>query len=232
MNSRSARRGRDDFVGFDVVVGNPPYIRQEAVTPFKRLFPARVQHLCRHCRPLCVFRGARHAGTAAGGQFSYILPNKWMRAGYGGKLRQFVKRHRIEGISDFGDLPVFEEAITYPCILELSRREAASAFPAAHIGTLAFDGSLGDYIRDEAFTCRWRLAGRRLDTHRSAGASPADKLRAAGKPLVNTWKGKFITVTQDRPQRSLSSMPHTRARLIAEIPQRGGDQAVFGEAGY
>ncbi|MBK7476688.1 MAG: Eco57I restriction-modification methylase domain-containing protein, partial [Haliscomenobacter sp.] len=87
-----------------------------------------------------------------GGQFSYILPNKWMRAGYGGKLRQFVKRHRIEGISDFGDLPVFEEAITYPCILELSRREAASAFPAAHIGTLAFDGSLGDYIRAEAFT--------------------------------------------------------------------------------
>ncbi|MBK9336932.1 MAG: Eco57I restriction-modification methylase domain-containing protein [Lewinellaceae bacterium] len=132
---------RGNYLGFDAVLGNPPYIRQEELGPFKNPFPKHLRNLRRHRRPVRVFRGARHEILRPGGQFSYILPNKWMRAGYGDKLRRYVKRLRhIEGISDFGDLPVFEEATTYPCILELRRADAQPTFPAAAVGTLSYEG--------------------------------------------------------------------------------------------
>ena len=56
------------------------------------------------------------------GQFVFIIPNKWMRAGYGLALRKWLKKLAIEQITDFGDLPVFDEAITYPSILSIQER--------------------------------------------------------------------------------------------------------------
>nr|MBP6810330.1 class I SAM-dependent DNA methyltransferase [Saprospiraceae bacterium] len=112
------------FVGFDAVLGNPPYIRQEELASFKSHFQSIFETYAGTADLYVYFVERGMNILRPGGQFSYILPNKWMRAGYGDKLRQFVKRQRIEGISDFGDLPVFEEATTYPCIFEMSRAEA------------------------------------------------------------------------------------------------------------
>lgn len=87
----------------------------------------------------------------AGGHFSYILPNKWMRAGYGDKLRKYFLKQRIQGISDFGDLPVFDEATTYPCILELENNKPEPEFPATLIRTLDFEERLAAYIAKNRF---------------------------------------------------------------------------------
>ncbi|MCX6701571.1 MAG: Eco57I restriction-modification methylase domain-containing protein, partial [Methanomicrobiales archaeon] len=54
------------------------------------------------------------------GIFSYIVANKWMRANYGKPLRKYLLTKQIEEIVDFGDLPVFKTAITYPCIIRIS----------------------------------------------------------------------------------------------------------------
>ena len=52
------------------------------------------------------------------GLFGIIVANKWLRARYGKPLRQWLKKQSIREIVDFGDLPVFEQATTYPCILD------------------------------------------------------------------------------------------------------------------
>jgi hypothetical protein len=208
------------FTGFDVVVGNPPYIRQEELTPYK-------PYLQNHYRTF--------AGTAdlyvyfvelgvrllrEGGHFSYILPNKWMRAGYGDKLRQFVKSLKIRGVSDFGDLPVFEEATTYPCVLELQQAPAADTFPATQIATLDFEESLPAYIRQHAFPVAldglqdsgWTLTNQSVQ-------HLLDKLRNAGTPLGDYVQGKIYYGIKTGLNEAFVIDVATRERLIAEDPR-------------
>ena len=110
------------FRGFDVVIGNPPYIRHEAI---KWMKPYLKEHFE-------VFKGTADLYTyfveqafnimRSGGQFSYIIPNKWMRAGYGSALRAFCSRYQIDQFLDFGDLPVFDEATTYPLVMVMQKQ--------------------------------------------------------------------------------------------------------------
>jgi len=58
--------------------------------------------------------------------FSYIVANKWMRANYGEPLRLWLKSQGLEEITDFGDLPVFKGATTYPCILRIRKTSPGS----------------------------------------------------------------------------------------------------------
>jgi len=205
------------YVGFDVVVGNPPYIRQEELAPFKAHFQAAFETYAGTADLYVYFVERGMHILRAGGQFSYILPNKWMRAGYGDKLRQFVKRQHIEGISDFGDLAVFEEATTYPCILELQRSAAQAGFPAANIDTLMYDVSLSDYIRKKSFIVGisglndsgWTLSNQAVQ-------QLLDKLRAAGTPLGEYVQGKIYRGVLTGLNEAFVIDVATRARLIAE----------------
>ena len=51
------------------------------------------------------------------GYFGMIVSNKWLRAGYGAKLRKFLSGFWIEEFVDFGDLKVFTDATIYPSII-------------------------------------------------------------------------------------------------------------------
>src|SRR2546427_1940810 len=57
-----------------------------------------------------------------GGHFGFIIPNKFVRANYGEALRTFLTGQvRLERLVDFGDLPVFSAAVTYPMIVLTSK---------------------------------------------------------------------------------------------------------------
>ena len=84
---------------------------------------------------------------APGGQFSYIVANKWMRANYGEPLRKWLKTKCIEEITDFGDLPVFENATTYPCIIRVASRKPHNEPWITSVRCLDFQ-LLSDYVLD------------------------------------------------------------------------------------
>ncbi|WP_343407233.1 Eco57I restriction-modification methylase domain-containing protein [Candidatus Amarolinea dominans] len=109
--------------GFDIVIGNPPYVRQEQLGALKPLL--QKQYACyTGTADLYVYffeRGLRL--LAGGGVLTYISSNKYFRAGYGEKLRGYLAGQMcIEQLIDFGDAPVFT-AIAYPSII-LARRRA------------------------------------------------------------------------------------------------------------
>src|SRR5690606_33191626 len=127
-----------EFVGFDVIIGNPPYVRQEELIELKKYLQQSYNSFVGTADLFVYFVELGLKSLKSNGNFAYIIPNKWMKAGYGKKLRDIVKSNRIESIIDFGDLAVFEEATTYPPILELSKSTPALSFDAASMNTLNF----------------------------------------------------------------------------------------------
>ena len=104
--------------GFDVVIGNPPYVRQEVLGPFKPYLAQRYASYHGVADLYVYFYERGLELLAPDGKLSYIVTNKWLRAGYGEPLRRlFSERAEIEEILDFGHAPIFEDADTFPCIL-------------------------------------------------------------------------------------------------------------------
>lgn len=138
--------------GFDVVVGNPPYVRQEMLSQEAKSHFASNYVTYHGMADLYIFFVERgYSLLRKGGKFSYIFPNKWMRAGYGKPLRTFLMDKCIDEVIDFGDLPVFEEATTYPLILTMSQGEAQETFNTLELKSLDF-GDLGTFVAENAQT--------------------------------------------------------------------------------
>ncbi len=181
------------FEGFDVVIGNPPYIRHEALKEFKPYLAERYTETAAGTADLYVyFVELGLALTKPQAQFVYILPNKWMRAGYGANLRSYLQQQQIVNIVDFGDLPVFEEATTYPCILHLKKAEATTFFNTTAVNTLQFATGLANYIQQHTFEVDSTLLPNQGWTLTDAKTQRLlQKIKTAGVPLGEYVNGKI-----------------------------------------
>jgi hypothetical protein len=99
---------------------------------------------------------------APDGKLSYIVTNKWLRAGYGEPLRRlFSERAEFEEITDFGHAPIFEDADTFPCIIVAHRRRAAAGSdgPQVRVCRVPRDRptalSLDQYIEEHGYPIPW-----------------------------------------------------------------------------
>jgi hypothetical protein len=63
-----------------------------------------------------------------------------MRANYGLPLRNYLKRFDIREIIDFGDLPLFQTATTYPCIICIKMILPSNEMIAVNMDSLDFSG--------------------------------------------------------------------------------------------
>lgn len=110
-----------DNKGFDIVIGNPPYIQIQKYSGQriqKDLEEQKYETFTKTGDIYCLFYEKGYRLLHEQGVLAFITSNKWMRAAYGEKLRQFfIKRTAIEQLIDFGDSPIFSEATTYTNIL-------------------------------------------------------------------------------------------------------------------
>lgn len=137
--------------GFDAVIGNPPYVRQETLGNDKKYFQAKYKVYAGTADLYSYFIEKGINLLAPNGQFSFIVANKWMRANYGGALRKWLKTKCIEEITDFGDLPVFENATTYPLIIRVSNHPVHNQPKITDVKSLDFV-SLSEYIQKNCVT--------------------------------------------------------------------------------
>ena len=204
--------------GFDVVLANPPYVRQEEI---KELKPAlkRGYNAFTGTADLYVYFYERAVNLLNdAGVVAFITSNKYFRAGYGEKLRRLLAQNtRIHQVIDFGDAPVFE-ATAYASIIILQRKFDEASQP--RVWSLppnepidSFERRFNEYSfalpQAELKADGWRLESPKV-------LRLLEKLRSAGTPLGEYIEGRFYYGIKTGLNKAFVVDRQTRDRLIAE----------------
>lgn len=180
--------------GFDIVIANPPYIRQEKIKEYKAAFERNYQTYTGMADILVYFYEKAFNILREKGTLTFITSNKYFRAGYGEKLRGFLgSQATIKQIIDFGDAPVFEAA-AYASIIVL-RKEEAQATSETRVWTFPQNEKVENF--EECFNqLGFNLPQRELKSESWRLESPEvlrllEKLKSRGLPLDEYIEGKF-----------------------------------------
>lgn len=187
---------RNERAGFDAIVGNPPYVRQEKLGADKPFYQDHYEIYRGNADLFVYFFGQGLRLLRPNGRLAYISSNSWLRANYALPLRRCLRLHTsVEQIIDLGNIRVFTDApdvtpaIQIVCkqlpgkrdqarVALFSRSDTLSAFRENLQGRL-FEVSLHDQP-DEG----WQL---RSDRSRQLFA----RLSEQGQPLGKVVAGRL-----------------------------------------
>jgi hypothetical protein len=181
--------------GFDVVVGNPPYVRQELLGPIKSYLE---EHYAAYHGMADLYVYFYELGLDVlkpGGLLSFIVTNKWMKAGYGEPLRKHLAETSwVESVVDFGHAKqIFEDADVFPSIIVARKPPTAKA---AKPKTALLCSIPRDQLRIDDLSRQIAEEGTALPVEQLSSAAwqlePGgvsrllQKIRAAGSPLTTS----------------------------------------------
>ena len=109
--------------GFDVVIGNPPYVRiQEIDEDFAKVLKNSFASATGKFDVYVCFMEHGFFLLKENGILTLITPNKFFNSAYGKGLREFITgKCALHAVVDFGNSQVFESATNYTCITQLTR---------------------------------------------------------------------------------------------------------------
>ncbi len=213
--------------GFDVVVGNPPYVRQEMLSAIK---PYLQEHYAAYHGMADLYVYFYELGLRVlrpGGRLSLVVTNKWMKAGYGEPLRKlFGERAWMESVVDFGHAKeIFEDADVFPSII-VARKPTEDAKPKTarlcaipreqlRIDDLsrqiAEEGSELplDQLREEAWQLEPAGVAELLAKVRSAGASLFEFLNCEPLSGIKTGLNEAFLVSDARCKELIAEHPRS-----------------------
>jgi len=118
--------------GFDAVIGNPPYVRQELQGDEVKRALKKAYRAYDGMADLYVYfyeQGLKL--LRPGGRMSYVVTNKWLKAGYAENLRElFARQGWLEFVADFGHAKhFFPDADVFPSVLAVRKPDRAIAPP-------------------------------------------------------------------------------------------------------
>ena len=141
--------------GFNIVIGNPPYIQlQKDSGKLANLYEAQnYKSFAKTGDIYCLFyeKGCNLLNST--GRLCFITSNKWMRAGYGEKLRDyFAKNVNPKLLVDFAGVKVFESATVDTNILLFEKGKNEGKTLSCTTTTLTKDGlsNLSDFVKQNS----------------------------------------------------------------------------------
>ncbi|WQT60801.1 class I SAM-dependent DNA methyltransferase [Helicobacter pylori] len=113
-----------DFLGFDCIIGNPPYIRQEHIKDLKPLLQKQYQDFYNSTADIYTyFFALSYHLLKEKGFNAFITSNKYARAKYGAKLRELLlKKTTIVSYMELNALKVFESAAVDTSIIHFIKQ--------------------------------------------------------------------------------------------------------------
>ena len=211
--------------GFDIIIGNPPYIRHQKIHHLKPALREQFGDFFTGMADVSVYFYKRAAELLRdGGIFIYISTNKFMRTGYGKNLRQFLTSEMsLKALLDFGGISVFEAAVD-TCIV-LVRKRLPEENHTLRVATLKVDAdpfNVQEAFQKQAFLQQIsHLSPEGWTLERPETLSLLETLQNTGTPLEQAVDGQFYIGMITGYNDAFIIDTATRQRLIAEDAKSG-----------
>jgi adenine-specific DNA-methyltransferase len=203
--------------GFDIVIGNPPYVRQEKIKKEKPLLQKQGYEVFTSTADLYVyFYEKGYKILKQGGILAYITSNKWIRAKYGEKLRRFLKENTtILKLIDFSGYRVFEQTVD-TCILLFKKEKPPKGHSFKFLEVKSNVESLENYLKnanwqkmeqDKLSNNGWTLGDEKV-------LSLKEKIEKVGRPL-KAWNVKIYRGIITGYNEAFIIDTETRNRILA-----------------
>jgi len=211
-----------DFSGFDIVIGNPPYVKQQKLQEQKPNLKKSYSCFTGTADLYVYFYERGLQLLTNGGIFTFITSNKWMRTGYGQRLRELIKAHtRIISLIDFGDAEIFD-AIAYPCIIILANAQTPSTHSFRAMNWLEDRWSIDDVSRhlagDTFPMLQADLAGETWRLESKEKLMLLERISAVGIPLGDILGEDLYRGVTTGLNDAFVVDSETRDRLVDEDP--------------
>jgi len=182
--------------GFDIVLANPPYVRSGLIPPATKLRLRAVygNRFDGNMDLYCFFYFRAMEMLKPGGQIVFITSSTWFRAGYGEKLRAAVAATCwVRSITDFGELPVFETAATFPMIFVAQKGKRTGVTTLTRVKTLAAPyPNVRALIAESGFPLpSGAITGSNWSLMQSHASDRLRQMERAGIPLSEYVEGKI-----------------------------------------
>jgi len=202
--------------GFDIIIGNPPYVRQEKIKHLKPSLQQQNYQTFTSTADLYVyFYEKGHQLLKNAGILSFISSNKWMRAKYGENLRKFLKDNTaVLKIIDFSGYRVFEQTVDTNIIL-FGKGKPANKHTANFVEVKGDVQNVVEYINQNWQTIpqeklsdnAWTLADDKV-------LAIKEKIERIGKPLKNWDVGIYYGIKTGYNEAFIIDT-ETRNRILA-----------------
>lgn len=176
--------------GFDVMIGNPPYVRAEALAPLKEYLEATYRTYHGQADLYVYFYELGMRVLRPGGRLSYVVTNKWLKTAYGEPLRRFFAEETwVESLIDLGHAKgVFPDADVFPAVLLVRKPDDGRAPDDVRVTVIPRDDVLLDDLVSQVEANEFEIPRRALSATAWTLEPPAllqifDKMRAQGQPL-------------------------------------------------
>jgi Eco57I restriction-modification methylase len=153
-----------DNPGFDVVIGNPPYVRSERLSSMKPWLKKNYAVFDGGSDLYCYFyeRGLQILKNT--GRLGFISSCGFFKTAFGEPLRRYLREEvTFECGIDFGDARIFEDVTTYPTVLTLRKQKPLSRY---EILFLNYSGNGRDDLTSAFIADSFSFPSERLDRSR------------------------------------------------------------------
>jgi type II restriction/modification system DNA methylase subunit YeeA len=223
------------LTNFNIVIANPPYVRQENIT-YKDLLKKSGCKIFNSTSDLYTyFYELAYKLLSENGIATLITSNKWLRAKYGTKLRQFLKQNtKLQILIDFGGYKVFKSSTVDTNIILFikAKPEPGHSFNYVNIPANLKPESLSQFLYNNMQTIQqntleassWTLADNSILNLKT-------KIEKVGKPLkdwdVNIYRGVLTGCNEafiiDTPTKETICKADPKSQEILKPVLRGRD---------
>jgi type I restriction-modification system DNA methylase subunit/REP element-mobilizing transposase RayT len=138
--------------GFDVVIGNPPYVQLQTMGEMSEILKSCGFETYEKGADLyCLFTERGYKLLKKGGIQSFIMPNKWMLVAYGKPLRKFLSGTGLQQILNFGDIQFFQEATTYVCIFVTQKINKPEKVKVLSLNQKTYNGDFLSEVQNNTY---------------------------------------------------------------------------------
>ncbi len=206
--------------GFDIVIGNPPYVRMEHIKAIKPYLAGHYAVASDRADLYAYFYERGVNLLKDGGRLGFISSSTFFRTGSGEPLRKLLsERTAIEAVVDFGDAQVFEGVTTYPAVVALRK----APMPLGDLAYLVVRGEppkdLGRAFKEGSRAMpRARLGETSWRFEDDALARLREKIASGRKTLGEVYGAPLRGIVTGLNEAFIIDTP-TRDRLVSHDPK-------------